>query len=210
MNGASLIGDEMTTAVEIAEHFDLAPSGDSFTGNCPSCGYRGFSVTQKKERPLFHCHGGGCSAQEIISALKDADLWGTVSPIDLLGPLDDEADTQSEVRSANSSPRRDAAIAMWQRSRPAEETVVETYLRARGYRGPIPPTLRYVKGKHPSDGAVHPIMIGTVYQTTSPFEFVGIHRTFLAPDGVGKAVVEPSKMSLGSIRGAATPLGPIA
>jgi len=207
-----LLGDEMTTAVEIAEHFDFNPSGsDSFTGDCPSCGYRGFSVTQKNERTLFYCHGGGCSAQEIISALKDVGLWGANASMELLEPLDDDGHARSAVPPASSA-HRDAAIAMFQRSQSAEATVVETYLRARGYHGIIPTTLQYVRGKHPSDGAIHPIMLGLAYRwdCSGSFEFVGVHRTFLAPDGTGKAALDPNKMSLGNIRGAAIALGPIA
>jgi tRNA A37 methylthiotransferase MiaB len=52
---------------------------------------------------------------------------------------------------------------IWQRSRPAEGTAVETYLRtARGYTGPIPLALRFTACKHPSDGRFHPAMIAIV------------------------------------------------
>jgi len=192
----------MTSAAEIAEYFDFIPSGDSFTGECPSCGYRGFSVTQRNERTLFYCHGGGCSAEDIISALREADLWGDPPATDLFEPL--EKDPPS--RPPQPSTRVSAAMAMWQRSRPAEGTIVETYLRARGYRGPIPPTLRYVTGRHPSDGAMHPVMVAAASLPNSPTQIVGVHRTFLLADGSRKAPLEPNKMSLGNIRGAAVPL----
>ncbi len=37
-------------------------------------------------------------------------------------------------------------------------------------------------------------------------EIVGIHRTFLKPDGTGKAEVEPNKMALGRVAGCAVHL----
>jgi hypothetical protein len=194
----------MTTAQEIADRYDLTPSGDSFTGECPSCGYRGFSVTEKDGRILFYCHGGGCSAKDIISELLEAELWGDPSPLDLFEPLGE--DPAEPDQPPPSSSKLSAAMAMWKRSRPAEGTAVETYLRARGYRGPIPPTLRYVRGKHPSDGAKHPVMVGAAVSPASPLKIVGVHRTFLLADGSGKAAFEPNKMSLGNIRGAAVPL----
>ena len=95
---------------------------------------------------------------------------------------------------------------MWQRSQAAEGTVVETYLRVRGYRGPIPATLRYVTGKHPSDGEMHPVMVAAVLRVGAPAQIPGIHRTFLLADGSGKAAFEPNKMSLGNIRGGAVHL----
>jgi putative DNA primase/helicase len=194
----------MTTAAGIAERYALTPSGDSFTGKCPSCGYRGFSVTQRDGRPLFYCHGGGCSPGEIISALREADLWGDLSP-------DGHLELQGKHRTRPDKPasRSDhcgAAMAIWQRSWPAEGTIVETYLRARGYCDAIPPTLRYVTGKHPSDGEMHPIMVAAASRAGSPAQIVGVHRTFLLADGSGKAALDPNKMSLGNIRGAAVRL----
>jgi hypothetical protein len=165
-------------------------------------------VTEKDGRTLFYCHGGGCSAGDIISELREAELWGDPSPVDLFEPLGE--DPAEPDQPPPSSSKLSAAMAMWQRSRQPESTAVETYLRARGYHGDIPPTLRSVTGKHPSDGAMHPIMISAVYRLSSSAEFVGVHRTFLAPDGAGKAAVDPSKMSLGNVRGAAVPLGPLA
>lgn len=63
----------MTTAEDIANYYELTASGESFTGDCPSCGYRGFSLTEKKDgQDLFHCHGGGCTQVQIIDVLRQA------------------------------------------------------------------------------------------------------------------------------------------
>jgi putative DNA primase/helicase len=197
----------MITAVQIAEFYEFDASGESFVGDCPSCGCRGFSVTEKDGRTLFYCHGGGCGQGEIISALRDAGLWGQ-SPSDLFTPLDTEGvETGQHGREAKSI---EDALAMWRRSQPAAGTIVETYLQARGYRGPIPPDLHYVTGKHRSDGAMHPVMLGAVTRVGDPDKITGVHRTFLRSDGSAKADLPGQKMSLGRIRGAAVRLAPIA
>src|SRR5207248_10899338 len=41
-------------------------------------------------------------------------------------------------------------------------------------------------------------------------DLIGIHRTFLQPDGSGKADIEPQKASLGPISGGAVRLAPAA
>ena len=98
---------------------------------------------------------------------------------------------------------------MWQRSQRAEGTVVEAYLRARGYRGPVPISLHYVTGMHPSDQQWHPIMLAVALRADDPPKIAGVHRTFLLEDGSGKALLEPVKMSLGDLREAGVPLAPL-
>jgi putative DNA primase/helicase len=197
----------MTTAAQIAEFYGLDASGESFVGECPSCGYRGFSVTEKDGRTLFYCNAGGCAQEEVISNLREAGLWEQ-SPSEVFTPLDNQAPRTDQHRRKAKSIR--AALAMWRRSQPATGTVVETYLRARDYRGLIPPDLRYVTAKHRSDSAMHPVMLGAVTRTGDPDQITGVHRTFLRSDGSAKADLPEKKMSLGGIRGAAVRLTPAA
>ncbi len=85
--------------------------------------------------------------------------------------------------------------------------LVQTYLSVRGYRGAIPPLLYFVAGKHPSDGQFHPVMLAAaLVLSKDPIKFAGVHRTFLRTDGLGKAPLDPEKMTLGDIRGAGVPL----
>jgi hypothetical protein len=58
--------------------------------------------------------------------------------------------------------------------------------------------------KHPQ-GKTWPAMIAPLTSTTDG-SVIGIHRTFLAPDGSGKAPVEPAKMMLGPCAGGAVHL----
>lgn len=101
-----------------------------------------------------------------------------------------------------------SALRRWRQSIPAEGTLVETYLRSRAIVIPPPPTLRFHPAlPHKDTGTVWPAMVGLV---TLDNVILGIHRTYLARDGKGKAPVAPNKMALGPIRGGAVRLGPAA
>jgi putative DNA primase/helicase len=187
----------MANAAEIAYQLNLTETGKGgYTGFCPSCCYgTGFSVIDKNGRTLFHCHAGGCTQQQLIQALGERGLWGDQDPKSVDFPLEHPGPS----RKADSA---EAARKMWERSQPAAGTVVETYLRVRGYFGSIPMSIRYVRGKHPADENFHPAMLAAALILGDPPEFGGIHRTFLQEDGSGKASLSPNKMSLGNIGGA--------
>ena len=192
----------MTTAAQIADRLGLTESGDGYYGPCPCCCYEGaFSVAERDGRVLFHCHVG-CTQDEVMQALQEWEVWGNPAS-QVFRVLPDHPTVEPAPSLKLDS--RDAALAMWQRSQPAPGTVVENYLRARGYTGPIPAALQYVAGKHPSDEQFHPVMVAPSVDLVN-LAIMGIHRTFLRPDGSGKAPLEPSKMSLGDVRGAGVPL----
>jgi phage/plasmid primase-like uncharacterized protein len=178
----------MVNADFIASALGLKRSGRTHTGACPNCGYRGFTIQERGGRTLFFCHAGGCAQDDIIEALRAHGLWG-----DGRGPAWRQP-----------PPRRDetmlqAALALWRRSQPAEGTLVEAYLRARGIRIPIPATLRYLpSGRHPATNQVFPTMIAAVARVPDG-AVCAVHRTFLRRDGGGKAAVDNAKASLGPI-----------
>jgi hypothetical protein len=103
--------------------------------------------------------------------------------------------------------RTEAALAIWQASRPVEGTPVEAYLRSRGLNLLAPPVLRFHAGLKHSSGGVWPAMVALIthgaYGTP-----IAIHRTFLARDGNGKAPADPAKMMLGPCRGGVVRLSP--
>lgn len=192
----------MTTVARIAEGLGLTKSGDRYYGICPVCSYEGaFSVEERNGRVLVHCHVG-CTQDEVIKALREWDMWGNSDP--QTSKIPPHLPIINSATSPNPS-RRDAALSMWARAQAAEGTVVEKYLRARGYNGHIPETLRYVSGKHPSDEQFHPVMIAGAVMLGQQ-EIAGVHRTFLRSDGSGKAPLDRPKMSLGVIGGAGVPL----
>jgi putative DNA primase/helicase len=191
----------MATAAEIAFQLYLEESGNGFVGQCPSCGYeRAFSVSEQDGHLLVHCHAG-CTQQELIKVLLEYELWPAPNPSDIFA----EATGASPVRPRKSD-SVEAALEIWDRSKPAEGTLVEAYLRARGYHGPIPASLRYVTGKHAADGQFHPVMVAAAVRIDKDPPIVGVHRTFLKENGSGKALLVPDKMTLGKIKGAGIPL----
>lgn len=120
------------------------------------------------------------------------------------------------------SARRDAehaaerlrlSIWLWRRSRPAIGSPVVSYLRSRGIECAIPGTVRYLPahGDHPHS------MIASFGIATEPVPGVlaihesairGVHLTALAPDGRGKAFVDPAKKMLGQSLGSPICLAP--
>jgi hypothetical protein len=97
---------------------------------------------------------------------------------------------------------------IWDASRDARGTTVETYLASRGLVLPASRRLRFHTALVHATGIVWPAMVALV--TDAADKPVGVHRAFLARDGSGKAPVSPARMSLGPIRGGAVRLGPAA
>jgi DNA primase len=92
---------------------------------------------------------------------------------------------------------------LWRRSLPAKASVAETYLRARGYCGPIPPTVRYL----PRNGAYPPALIaayGMAHEVESGVlaildeDVVGVHLIKLRTDGSDRLRDDPKcKITIG-------------
>lgn len=100
------------------------------------------------------------------------------------------------------------ALRLWAEAKPASGTLVETYLAGRALR--LRPGTEYALRFHaecPRGEGRLPAMLGLIrgIVTDRP---LGVHRTFLAPDGSAKADVEPNKMMLGRARGAVLKLTP--
>ncbi len=139
----------------------------------------------------------------VISILRSRGLWTSNGPRShptqrsSVQHKPDQGDTK----------RTEVALAIWQATTPAGNTVVESYLASRGLHLPPVSTLRFHAGlKHPS-GGIWPAMVALVTNGADGTP-LAIHRTFLARDGAGKAPVEPPKMMLGPCRGGAVRLAP--
>jgi hypothetical protein len=108
-----------------------------------------------------------------------------------------EAEERNEATRRNQ--KRTKAWKFWSETKRAEGTLVETYLRSRGL--PLPPgaaTIRF----HPA--AYHHIAQKTMpamcaaIQHVHTGRFLGVHRTFLEPDGRGKAKeADPARLVMG-------------
>jgi putative DNA primase/helicase len=151
---------------------------------------------------LVYCHAG-CSQASVIAALRERGLWGDIGkPKATAGGF------------VAGSPKRDKAhltdfaLRVWHAATHASGSLAEAYLQARGLHLTSSETLRFHPGlRHPC-GSVLPAMIALVARGND-HQAVGIHRTFLKPDGRGKAAVEPQRMMLGPCRGGAVQLASV-
>lgn len=173
-------------------------------------------------RLLVRCHAG-CHQAAVIAALRGRGLWPGRGP-DPFVPIGttvaapfskkgqrrrppSEALTQSH--DAGRARSGEAALGLWRQCRPAAETRVAFYLGNRGITLSPPTSIRFhPRLKHSPSGQRLPAMVAAVQGADG--KIVGVHRTFLRPDGGGKADVDPQRMMLGCCAGGAVRLAPVA
>jgi putative DNA primase/helicase len=174
---------------------DARPCAGGWVARCPAHDDRRPSLSIREGdggKSLLYCYAG-CSYESIIAALCDRPWREALGPASPGTALDD-------------AQRREIARRIWRESRPATGTLAETYLRSRAITIAPPASLRFHPAlKHPT-GAIAPAMVGGVQDRAG--NPIALHRTYLAPDGLGKANVDPPKMAFGPIRGGAVRLAP--
>jgi putative DNA primase/helicase len=192
-------------AETIAKALGGRRTGATWTARCPAHEDRKPSLSIKDAssgKVLVCCHAG-CDQQQVIAALKARGVWSVVGQRHgrTVGCQSGAANEQYQGATRTASATR-----IWEATVAASGTLVDTYLRSRGVVVPIPTALRFHAGlKHPSFG-IWPAMVALVTRGSDGTP-LGIHRTFLARDGAGKAPVDPQKMMLGPCRGGAVRLG---
>jgi hypothetical protein len=145
---------------------------------------------------LAHCKRLGCAFADILAAAG-------IAPGDY-APPDPVALAHREVeRLAVAANARKHAYRLWTEAQPIPCTVGETYLRGRGITCPLPDTLRFHPAAwHGPSARTHPAIVALVEGGAG----IAVHRTYLRPDGGGKADLDPAKMMLGSTQGGAVRL----
>jgi putative DNA primase/helicase len=177
--------------------------GGDWMARCPAHDDRDPSLSIRDAddgKVLVRCHAG-CDQERVIATLRSRGLWSEIGEhrFRRAGPHAAAANDRSNHEDAK---RTEAALAIWRAARPADGTLVESYLISRGLHLPPTPTLRFHGGlKHPS-GGIWPAMVALVTSGSADAP-LAIHRTYLARDGGGKAPVDPQKMMLGPCRGGA-------
>lgn len=91
---------------------------------------------------------------------------------------------------------QDIARRIWTEALDPIGTAVEVYLKHRGVGLPDAPVIRF-HPHCPRTGGALPAMVALMVDPITG-EPCGAHRTYLQPDGRGKAAVTPAKMMLGS------------
>lgn len=150
-------------------------------------------------RLLLRCHAG-CDFLAILDALRGLGLiegTGRVPGLDPARLAQREAQERREVER-----KARQARTVWEEARPIEGTPAATYLRARSITCPLPDTLRF----HPAAWHTSAQRLPAVVALVEGAERFAVHRTYLRPDGSGKATVKPAKAMLGAVRGGAVRL----
>ena len=147
-------------------------------------------------RLVLDCKKSACAFLDILAAAGiTSGSYKSPDP-ETLAKREAEQRKEADKRAAQ-------ARAIWSEALPIDGTLAETYLRARGITCSLPKTLRF----HPScwhgvTAKRYPAMVAAVQGN----KLAAVHRTFLRPDGSGKADVETPKMMLGSTAGASVRL----
>jgi putative DNA primase/helicase len=153
---------------------------------------------------LVRCRSRGCKYEDIATAfgLRDEDA-GRRLPL-----LPRRRTAPSPPRPAAPDERTEQALSIWRRGRDARGTLAERYLRSRGLELPETDRLRFVPELlHAPSGTRWPGLLGLIARGHDDVP-LGVHRTFLAPDGRGKARIEPARMVCGPCGGGAVRLAP--
>lgn len=199
----------MITARDIVKGLGGAWRGKSGTCRCPAHEDRSpsFSVSETRDgRPLVHCFAG-CPQGNVIAALKSRGLWDGEGVKD---PGYPQGFTRKHDTHSNRDDRRNHEFArdLWNRSNPLPGTASEAYLISRGIK-PMwgwPDALSHMpRLKHNPSGKVFPALIAAV--TDNAGQVLAVQRTWLQPDGSGKAPVDCAKMTVGPMKAGAVRLG---
>lgn len=173
------------------------------TAPCPVCqpearkGQNALTLTDgENARLLAHCKRAGCSFHAIIAAIG-------IGRRDHRPPSPKDIAHQDAKRRGVDEKRARQARRIWQESLPFAGTLAETYLRGRGITCPLPATLRFhPEAFHGPTARRLPALVALVEGAAG----FSIHRTYLLPDGSGKAKLSPNKAMLGSVAGGAVRL----
>jgi hypothetical protein len=184
-------------------------------GACPVCGTGDDRFSIRPDKELFFCRvcgRGGCGAidlelflggGEFIDAVKR--LTGVSQPIGHarrspaeIAAKEAERAQRHREQAESEADQRAKAKSLWLKSKPAGGTVVETYLRRRGYVDPIPATIRYL----PARDAYAAAMIAAFalpnefepYTLGPPLDVRAVHITRLLPDGSDRIREEKGKI----------------
>lgn len=182
-------------------------SGRTWLACCPAHDDREPSLAVRDGddgRVLVHCHAG-CEQKYVIDVLRGLGLWGQGEPSSAPRPR------QSRSRPAHdpdAACRTEAAMRIWDAGHDPRGTLVATYLTSRGLDLPPAGRLRFHTTLAHTTGSRWPAMVALV--TDAADAPTGVHHTFLARDGSGKAPISPARTSLGPIRGGAVRLAPTA
>ena len=184
---------------------ELKRVGGEHIGCCPFHDDRRPSLTVYDQGRKFKCFGCGAQGDAIdfVKRLYDVEFREAA---EILGGNELPRVVISMQTAEQKQDRRPEAMAMWHASQRPEKTVVQTYLNSRGLFLPIPKTIRFATLPYGKFGPLYPVMLALV--TDVDDQPIGVQRTYLSANGIGKAGVQKAKLSLGAIRTGTIRLAP--
>lgn len=194
----------MTGALELTQKLQGRWHRNYGTAPCPVCqpearrDQNALTVSDGRDgRLLAHCKRLGCDFRSILAAAG-------IAPGGYRPPTPAEIARREAEQQAAAAKRAGQAERLWHEARPIKGTLAETYLRAaRGISCPLPPTLRFHPDCwHAATSKRFPAMVALVEGAAG----FSVHRTYLRPDGLGKADIKPAKTMLGAVAGGAVRL----
>jgi putative DNA primase/helicase len=196
------------TAADLARALGGQRNARGWMACCPAHDDRtpSLSIADGAEgRVLLTCFAG-CSWAAIRDALQTRSLWPVGQQHAC--PATSNGGCSRRPQLLDARPDGLAFVKqIWRSATAVPGTVVEAYLQSRAITVPAPPTLRYASLWHCESRRSLPCMVGAVQGVNG--QLTGLHRTWLRPDGRGKADVNPAKKMLGTCRGGAVRLAPV-
>lgn len=223
--------DELRSRVGLVEligrRVKLVRCGREYAGLCPFHHEKTGSFYVAEGKRFWHCFG--CAAHgDAIGFVMRADGLDFGAAVEQLAGEVGLALPDRRARSqANNPPAYDSDVPMtwaalrdreernrptarklWNNARDPRGTLVEKYLCSRRLRLPPAPVLRFAPrcwNREMGDDRL-PAMLARVDDANG--NFIAVHRTWLRPDGSGKAALRDQKLSLAPTGGGAIRLAP--
>lgn len=223
----------------VGSYVKLKKHGREFKGLSPFNAEKTPSFTVVPEKGFWHCFSSGRNGDvfDFVQIMDGCDFATAKIKLAAWGGVDRAANLEAAAARARENERaaraeaeraaewkRRTAAGLWRGARRIERgSVAWRYLAefrgidldaiatVHGYPDGVPPTLRFYEGlKHSGTDRWHPCMVGQLVRADRTM--AGIHRTYLADDGRGKADTgeDPAKMTLGPIWTATGRMGPSA
>jgi phage/plasmid primase-like uncharacterized protein len=204
MSGRSerLDADQIKAAVSIAgligETLTLRREGRYLVALCPFHGEKTPSFCVYPDH--YHCFGCGAHG-DVFTWLMQAHGMTFPEAVRHLGGADRErlaavqAAPAPSLEPDDTAQKQELARRIWTDSQDPHGSPVETYLQHRGVRLPDEPVIRFHPQCPRKEGRL-PAMVALMTDPATG-QPCAVHRTFLLPDGTGKAAVPKPKMMLG-------------
>lgn len=194
----------MADAATIAKALHGTRNGNGFLCRCPAPSHgkgRGdrspsLSVSDGDDgRLLFHCFSG-CDSRDVLAELRRRGI--------MEGGNRSYVERKPRPKPIKIEPNPDA-LALWSKALQANETKAQTYLRARGLTGDVPPSLRFLPAYEHIAGRVYlPALIAALQ--AGDRRVIGVQITMLDPRGDRKAQVRFPRKTIGAMHDGAVRL----